>query len=91
MGIKVVYKTGLQGPAGPSGGNVATFTWLPADGYIKAVTHNLGTKILSFSFIDQADGSVFEVGDIVCTSNNVVQFTVTELPSIEGWTIIIRQ
>lgn len=95
MGIKVVYKTGLQGPAGPQGlpgpGSANIFTWLPEDGFIKIITHNLNTYNLSYSFVDNADGSVFDVGDIVMLSSNVVQFTVTELPSIDGWTILIRE
>lgn len=91
--IKIIYRTGLQGPKGQdgSGGQVYAYDWLPGDGYIKSVTHNLNTKQLSFMFLDNADGSYFDVGEIQCLSNNVVQFTVTELPSVAGWKIFIRQ
>lgn len=95
MAIKVVFRTGLQGPTGPEGppgpGSANVYTWLPIDGYIKTVTHNLNTYNLSFSFVDMDDGAVIDVGDIVCLSSNVVQFTVTELPSAAGWRILIRQ
>lgn len=92
MAIQVVYKTGLQGPQGPAGaGTLLTFDWFPADGYVKTVTHNLNTVNLSYSFIDLADGTTFEVGEIQSLSSNVVQFTVDELPTLAGWRILIRQ
>lgn len=91
MPVKVIYKTGLQGPQGASGGGAPlVFTWSIGDGYIKAVTHNLNTYNLSFSFMDLDNGEFFEIGDIQCLSTNVVQFTSNELPTAAGWRIVIR-
>lgn len=93
MAIRVVYKTGLQGPAGPVGpsGVAVHFNWATADGYIKSVTHNLNSYALSYSFVDLNDGSVIEIDDTKMLSSNVVQFTSTDLPGPAGWLIIIRQ
>lgn len=92
MAIKVIYKTGLQGPPGPSGaGAVVTANWTSSDGPIKTVTHNLNTYNLSFSFFDFNDQDFFEIDEIKCLSTNVVQFTSTEPPEGDGWRIIIRQ
>lgn len=97
MAVKVIYKTGLQGPTGPqgpvgppgSGGSVYA-DWSQADGPSKAVTHNLNTYNLSFSFVDLATGEFFDVGDIISSSSNVTTFYANESPSASGWRIIIR-
>ena len=97
MALKVIYKTGLQGPEGPqgpvgppgSGGSVYA-DWLQADGFVKSVTHNLNTYDLSFSFVDLGSGEFFEVGDIISSSSNVTTFYSNEAPGPSGWRIIIR-
>lgn len=103
MAVKVIYKSGLQGPEGPEGpigpegpqgppgaGTSLTFEWSQADGFNKSVTHNLDSYSLSFSFVDLGTGEFFEVGDIVSSSSNVTTFTSNELPSVAGWLIIVR-
>jgi hypothetical protein len=88
--IKIIVKTGLQGPQGEATGSRLQFDWEPSDGIIKTITHNLNTKYFPVTIIDNNNGEIIEVDEIANLSSNVLQLTSTESPEGLGWTVIIN-
>jgi hypothetical protein len=68
----------------------STYTWAPADGTSKSVTHNFGTTDVSFTIYDIDSGATILVDSEVRTNSNTADFTSSAAPSGSGWKIIVR-
>lgn len=64
-----------------------TTTWLPGDGLVKTVNHNLNSKQIIVRIIDESDNDI-EIDSITRLNFNSVQLSASNLPT-SGWQILI--
>lgn len=77
---------------GNSNGFESTYTWIPADGNVKTIDHNLSTRQIHVTVLDiNNDYKDIEISDITRPNDNQIVLTSTSAPIGGNWLVLLKQ